>query len=117
MSAKKDIGLYGEKLAKRHLTAQNYRLLESNWRYRRAEIDIIAMDGDILVFVEVKTRSTAIFGQPESFVSARKQKLYFDAASVYMESIGHDWEIRFDIISVVIAHPKDTITHFKDAFF
>lgn len=118
MARHNDLGKTGETLARRYLEGQGYRILEANWRYRRSEIDLIAMDGPILVFVEVKTRGTDVFGKPEEFVTARKEKLMVDAAIAYMESIGHDWELRFDIISILYRSETDyQLEHFPDAFF
>lgn len=118
MARHNDLGRTGETLARRYLEGQGYRILEANWRYRRSEIDLIAMDGPILVFVEVKTRGTDVFGKPEEFVTARKEKLMVDAAIAYMESIGHDWELRFDIISILYRSETDyQLEHFPDAFF
>ena len=80
--------------------------------------DKIAKDADILVFVEVKTRSYNYFGEPEDFINERKEHLLSDAASQYMTLIHHDWEIRFDIISILrIKDQPLKITHFKDAWF
>jgi len=113
-----EIGKIGEELAIAHLCQQGWEILATNWRFKRAEIDIIAMDGNTLVFVEVKTRSTTYFGTPEQFVNAKKKLFLAKAASAYMEEIGHDWEIRFDIISVLLPCGKEQeIKHFKDAFF
>lgn len=118
MARHNDLGKTGETLARRYLEGQGYRILEANWRYRRSEIDLVAMDGPILVFVEVKTRGTDVFGKPEEFVTARKEKLMVDAAIAYMESIGHDWELRFDIISILYRSETDyQLEHFPDAFF
>ena len=89
-----------------------------NWRYKRAEIDIIARENGVLVFVEVKTRAYSAFGLPEEMVDQRKRKLLIDAAMAYMRSVGHEWEIRFDIVSVLGEPGKPTeIKHFRDAFF
>lgn len=113
-----EIGKIGEELAIAHLCQQGWEILATNWRFKRAEIDIIAMDWNTLVFVEVKTRSTTYFGTPEQFVNAKKKLFLAKAASAYMEEIGHDWEIRFDIISVLLPRGKEQeIKHFKDAFF
>lgn len=115
---KTTFGDSGETLAKDHLLALGYRILETNWRHRRAEIDLIAMDGDILVFVEVKTRKTDYFGAPAAFVSARKEELMSDGAIAYMEAIGHDQEIRFDIIGITWPPSgAPVLEHFQDAFF
>lgn len=112
------IGKRGEELAKAHLIDNGYKILQTNWRYRRAEVDIIAMDGEVMVFVEVKTRTADAFGKPEEFITEKKELLLADAASAYMEKSGHDWEIRFDFISIIIQSDQHhTIDHFKDAFF
>ncbi len=112
------IGKKGEELARSFLITQGYRILENNWRYRRAEVDIIAMDGEILVFVEVKTRTDDKFGRPEEFITLKKEQFMADAASAYMEQIGHDWEIRFDFVAILLQGDQHAeIEHFKDAFF
>lgn len=113
-----ETGKKGESLAVKHLKKKGYEILETNWRFRRSEVDIIAKDGPILVFIEVKTRSYDYFGKPESFVSKRKKVLMMDAASAYMSKINHTWEIRFDIIGILLPKKKEAeIKHFEDAFF
>ncbi len=113
-----DLGKIGEKLATDYLIGKGYRILEQNYRYRRSEADIICIHDDILVFVEVKSRSSDIFGNPENFVTRRKEELLYDLASHYMEEIDHQWEIRFDIISIIFhKNGINTIEHFEDAFF
>lgn len=118
MAAHNELGELGEKLAANFLEANGYIILARNWRANRAEIDIVAKIDETLVFVEVKTRSTDYFGAPEEAVSKRKKRLLAAAASAYMEETGHDWALRFDIISIVMQlgeAPK--LTHFEDAFF
>ena len=118
MARQQTIGNLGEEKATLFLQEIGYKILERNWRFSKAEIDIIAKDGEVLVFVEVKSKSYTFFGAPEESVSAYKENLIIDAAHQYMIKIGHDWEIRFDIISIVFDKNKDaSITHFKDAFF
>lgn len=118
MARQQTIGSLGEETATGFLQKSGYIILERNWRFRKAEIDIIAKDGEVLVFVEVKAKSYTYFGAPEESVSIYKENLIIDAAHQYMIKIGHDWEIRFDIISIVFDKSKDaSITHFKDAFF
>lgn len=118
MSIQQKHGKWGEDLAVTHILREGLVLLERNWRYKRAEIDIIAREGEVLVFIEVKTRSYADFGLPEEMINKRKQKFLTDAAMAYMRSIGHEWEIRFDILSV-LGKPGGNIDirHFRDAFF
>ena len=113
-----ELGKKGEEIAVKYLKNKGYHILETNWRFRKAEIDIITKHNEVLIFIEVKTRSDNYFGRPESFVTDRKRELMADAASVYMEKINHDWEIRFDVISILYHNPAhQSIDHFKDAFF
>jgi putative endonuclease len=117
MSKNIELGNQGERIAKDYLVKKDYQILETNWRFSRAEVDLIAMDGQVLVFVEVKTRSSALFGEPELAVNQHKQQLMVDAANAYMEQINHEWEVRFDIISILLQEETHNIKHFEDAFF
>ncbi len=113
-----EIGNMGEDLATGMLASKNYELLERNWRFKKAEIDIICRHDNILIFVEVKTRSYDYYGSPEAFINKRKQRLIQDAASQYMHSIGYEWEIRFDIVSIILSKfGNHRIHHYEDAFF
>lgn len=106
-------------LAKQYLEKKGYQIEATNWRYSRAEIDIIAKQDEILVFVEVKTRSYNYYGEPSDSVGTHKETLIMDAAQRYMESVGHDWEVRFDIISIILRGSGDCekLEHFEDAFY
>jgi putative endonuclease len=117
MGKHNETGKNGEDIASTFLEAQNILILERNWRYKRAEIDIIGMDGKILIFVEVKTRTDDILNRPENAVDTKKRTLLIKSAIAYMHHIKHDWAIRFDIISVILRKEKPQIDHFKDAFF
>lgn len=118
MAKHNELGQIGESLASDFLVKAGFIILETNWRFSRAEIDIIAKDRDVLVFVEVKTRSSTNFGKPESFVTFKKEKLLVDAASAYMEMIQYEWEIRFDVIGILLKKDKTPqISYYKDAFF
>ena len=110
-----EIGLAGERLACDFLLEQGYILLERNYRYKRAELDLIVKKGELVVFVEVKTRNRIDYGRPEDFVSYKKIDLVQSAAEAYL--IDEDWHgpIRFDIISVILSKPPK-IEHFVDAF-
>ena len=109
-------GDQGEQIAQNYLTDLGYIILERNWRFQKAEVDIIAKEDNFLVFVEVKCRSTDIFGEPQTFVSEKKQALFKSAAEGYLEQKDLDYEIRFDVISVILGAQKAKIEHFKDAF-
>jgi putative endonuclease len=119
VASKKEIGAKGEIIAQRFLSDKGYEILARNWRYSRAEIDIIAKHKNILIFIEVKTRSYDYFGQPEDAVTAGKEALIMDAAQRYMEKINYDWQIRFDIISIILDKSLNVkvLKHFEDAFF
>ena len=118
MAKHNETGKRGGEIAAEFLKKKGYIILETNWRHRKAEIDIIAKFDEVLVFIEVKSRSTDHFGRPETFVDAKKQQLISDAASVYMEEVGHEWEVRFDIISVLFHNEAyQSVEHFRDAFF
>ena len=111
-------GLLGEEIAIQYLESNAYLILERNWRFKRSEIDIIAMKSQELIFIEVKTRQNLSYGLPESFVSSKKERLIQEAAMQYMELINYEWEIRFDIISVILwADQVMRIDHIEDAFF
>ncbi len=111
-------GKLGEDIACRHLQKKGYRILARNWRRRRAEIDIIAKDGDALVFIEVKTRSSDFYGKPSAFFSPKQASLISMAASLYMEEINYDWEVRFDLVSILL-DPQGNyqLEHIEDAYF
>lgn len=119
MSAKQKLGKKAEESACSFLVDKGYEIIERNWRFSKAEIDVIAKDkkSDILVFIEVKSRSYSTFGDPETGVSRQKIKLVSDAASAYMEQTGYNWAIRFDIIGVQYNDKNEAlINHFEDAF-
>lgn len=119
MLSNNEIGQKGEKLAVKHLVENGYTLLETNWRFKRAEIDIIAKKDEVLIFVEVKTRNYTYYGHPSEFVTQKKESMVMDAAQRYMETIDYSWEIRFDIITVILTKSGDCkkLEHFEDAFF
>ena len=118
MTIQHDHGRWGEVLAYDFLVREGFDILAKNWRYKRAEIDIIGKEKEILVFVEVKMRAYNDFGLPEEMVSKRKQRLVIDAAMAYMRSIGYEWEIRFDIVAIMGSPDTGVeIRHFRDAFF
>lgn len=117
MAKHNELGKKGEKIAVNYLLANRYEILEENYRFSRAEVDIIAKKEEVLIFVEVKTRSNVSWGTPEQFVSPKKIELIMDAAYHYMEKVNHDWEIRFDIIAITFSKTNEMkLEHFKDAF-
>jgi len=118
MAESHELGKRGEALARLFLEQKGWTILETNWRFGKAEVDLIAKEEDLLVFVEVKTRSYDYFGAPEEAVNTAKEALLASAASAYMEKIRHEWEIRFDIIAILFHNEKQyEIKHLPDAFF
>lgn len=114
----KSKGDQGETLAVTFLKQKGFQILETNYRASHAEIDIIVQEGEAVVFIEVKTRAYTSYGRPEDFVGIKKQQLISYAANRYMEQKGHEGEIRFDIISIILEDDNlKSIHHFKDAFF
>lgn len=111
-----DFGKQGEEIAAQYLIDKGYEILERNWRNRHKEIDIIAKDGDELVIVEVKTRQTDEYGNPDVAVTLQKQRLLISAANAYLFRNNLDVETRFDIISIVFKEGKPVIEHIEDAF-
>lgn len=116
MAIHNDLGKKGEELALNYLQQKGYSILETNYRHKKEEVDIIAKDKDSLVVVEVKPRSTNIHGSPKDAVGPKKQTLLIQAANAYLEENGLDMEIRFDIISITLS-PEYQIEHIKDAFY
>ena len=116
MAQHNDFGKLGEELAVQYLINKGYEILERNWRNRHQEVDIIAMDGKDLVIVEVKTRQTDEYGDPDIAVTRQKQRLLISAANAYIFKNSIDLDTRFDIISIIMKDGKPVIEHIKDAF-
>ena len=110
-------GAEGEAAAVKYLLSKGYEVLETNWRFGQEEIDIIARSKDFLVIVEVKTRSSKAFGEPEAFVNRAKQKHLIKAAGAYLEKNGLDLEVRFDIASVMKQGDSYIVTLIENAFY
>lgn len=118
MAQHNDLGFKGEMLAKEYLKQKGYEILDENWVHGKAEVDLIAYLNKQIIFVEVKTRTSTSFGQPEDFVSEAKQKQMDLAANEYIELMNHQGEIRFDIVSVLFDKENNyTIKHIEDAFW
>jgi len=117
MAYHNELGKLGEDLAVQYLLKNGYRILCRNFIYEKAEIDIIAENSHQLVIVEVKTRNSIVFGDPQSFVNPRKIKHLVRAANEYVLKNGIDLEVRFDIISVLKNTKQECVEHFKNAFY
>ncbi len=117
MAAHNELGKKGEKLAAEMLRQKNYEILETNWRHDKDEVDIIAREGEELVIVEVKTRSTDYFGDPEEAVDAAKERNLIRAAEAYVEMNDLDIDVRYDVISIILKKNQSNIRHIRDAFY
>lgn len=111
------LGVKGEQLAVELLKKKGYSILAENWRSGKNELDFIARIADTVVFVEVKTRSTAFFGDPSQAVSIAKQKRIIQAANDYLEQHELELEARFDVISLVVSGAEYELEHMEDAFY
>ena len=127
MAEHNELGKLGEELAVEFLQKEGYEILETNWTFQKAEIDIIAKSENILAIIEVKTRSSLDFGLPQDFVKPKKIQLLVKAVNEYVISNNLDIEVRFDIIAItasvqpsVSGHKSNKsfeIEHLKDAFY
>ena len=117
MAEHNELGKLGEELAVEFLQKNGYDILETNWVFQKAEIDIIAQKENILAIVEVKTRSTVDFGLPQDFVKPKKIQLLVKAVNEYVISNELDVEIRFDIIAIHKEGKNYKIEHIEDAFY
>ncbi len=117
MASHNELGKLGEELAVAFLQKAGYEILETNWEFQKAEIDIIALKGNMLAIVEVKTRSSIDFGLPQDFVKPKKIRLLVKAVNQYVEDNDIDAEVRFDIVAIHAANNQFIIEHLEDAFY
>ncbi|WP_428070858.1 YraN family protein [Chryseobacterium gambrini] len=117
MADHNDFGKKAEELAAEYLQKNGYKILVRNFRYQKAELDLVAEKDSLIVVVEVKARSTDVFNLPQEAVNKRKIKLIVSAANYFMEEYNKNKEVRFDIISVLPDENKNLmIEHITDAF-
>lgn len=123
MAEKDELGRRGERIAERALIGRGYRILDRNWRCREGEIDLVARDGDSLVFVEVKTRSSDAFGHPFEAITAAKLARLRRLASAWLAAGGQRAAIssagRIRIDAIAVLAPRDapaTLEHLEGVF-
>jgi putative endonuclease len=121
MRIKDAVGRFGEELAARHLSDAGLELLDRNWRCADGELDIVAREGDVIAFVEVKTRSTLAFGYPAEAVDRAKAARIRRLAARWLaerRGSGPGWpQVRFDVVSVVrLAPGGPSVSHLRGAF-
>lgn len=117
LNTKTEIGKKGEEMAVAYLRKRGFKILATNWHFHHLEIDIVAQDKDEIVFVEVKTRTSAAFGNPEESISPQKIKRIIDAAEAYILKHDIDQDARFDVMAIIL--PEDAapeLDYFEDAF-
>ena len=117
MAEHNDLGKLGEEMAVEFLQKEGYEILETNWVFQKAEVDIIAKKENILAIVEVKTRSSLDFGLPQDFVKPKKIQLLVKAVNEYVISNNLDVEVRFDIIAIHKEGKSFAMEHLIDAFY
>ena len=116
MAEHNELGRKGEALALEELQRKGYSIVAKNWRYGKAEIDIIARDSSFLVAVEVKTRSSIAFGNPQDFVNPRKIKRMIAAMDYFITSNDINLEVRFDIVAITNNKNDYYLEHLEGAF-
>lgn len=112
-----ETGKNGENIAAGYLKDKGYEILATNWRFGKMEIDIIARNKDFIVFVEVKTRHSTSYGEPEMAVTRDKQRFLVRAADAYIQIKKIQLEARFDIVAVVFSSSGTKINHIENAFY
>ncbi|WP_142784382.1 YraN family protein [Changchengzhania lutea] len=117
MAKHNELGKKGEQLAVDFLLKHDYDIVERNYRFQKAEVDIIAQQKDILAIIEVKTRSTTDFGNPQDFVKTKQIQRLVKAVDEYITMNSLDVEVRFDIIAIVKVGRNFEIEHLENAFY
>ena len=116
MARHNELGKKGEQIAASFMKSKGYKVLKRNWRKHRYEIDIVAENQEYIVFVEVKTRTSRQWGNPEDFIGNTKIRRIVEAADLYLQLNDIDKPARFDIISAVWDGVSFEIEHIDDAF-
>ncbi|MDR2234430.1 MAG: YraN family protein [Tannerella sp.] len=118
MAEKNETGKKGEEAAYSYLKKCGYKILHTNWRFHRYELDIVATNGTELVVVEVKTRSSNRLLNPEVAVDYRKILRITTATDAYVRKFGIEMPVRFDVLCLIKDNQTYTVEkHFEDAFF
>jgi len=110
------LGQKGEEIATMNLQDKGYKILDRNWRFKKHEIDIIARMDDLLVVVEVKTRTSQFVENLSDIVNRKKQKSIIQATDAYIDSKELKNEVRFDIIFIVVNGENYSLQHIEEAF-
>ena len=117
MAQHNELGKKGEQLAVNFLIKNGYNVLERNYRFDKAEVDIIVRKENVLAIIEVKTRTNTDFGNPQEFVKPKQIQRLVKAVDEYVTVNNLDVEVRFDIIAIVKKGTQYNIEHLEDAFY
>ena len=117
MAESHNLGQKGEDIATGHLKEAGFKILFRNWKWGKHEIDIIAEKNDMIIFVEVKTRSDDYQMHPVTAVTNEKQKSIIYAADGYLQKFKINKESRFDVITIIRKGESYQIDHIEDAFY
>jgi len=117
MAQHNELGKFGEQLATDFLLGNGYGILERNYVFQKAEVDIIAKKNNTIVCIEVKTRNSDYFGDPQEFVTPGKIKNLVKAMDAYLIENDIDLEVRFDIIAVLKNKTSQELKHYENAFY
>ncbi|TXD82197.1 endonuclease [Subsaximicrobium wynnwilliamsii] len=117
MAQHNELGKKGELIAYDFLISHGYKIVARNFIYERAEVDIMALKDDILAVVEVKTRTSANFGDPQQFLKPKQMQRIIKAVDYYVNEHEMDVEVRFDIIAIVLNKKGMSLEHLENAFY
>ena len=117
MANHNELGNKGEALATDFLIKNGYEIIAKNYIYQKAEVDIIAKKGDILAIIEVKTRTSADFGDPQQFLKPKQIQRIIKAVDFFVNDNDMDVDVRFDIIAIVLNKKGMTLEHLENAFY
>lgn len=116
MAKSNKLGKDGELIAFMILQKDGYNILQTNWKFQKAEVDIIAQKDGFLIFIEVKTRSSKKFGKPSDAIDKKKVSLYKDAVEGFLGQYPSELEVRFDVVNIIIGKDETEIEHIPNAF-
>jgi putative endonuclease len=116
MDQRKQTGRRGEEIAASYLTGKGYKIIDRNWHCKGGELDIVAEDGHILVFVEVRSRQGQRFGPAEESITPSKQARLIELAQTYLQEISaRDQSWRIDVVAVQLGAGLPQINHIENA--
>lgn len=117
MAEHNDLGIQGEDIACDFLRKAGFLILDRNWTYLKAELDVVAYFNNTLVVVEVKTRSAQHYSETDDLIGNKKLKLLYGAADRYTQIKKIPWEVRYDLLVVLFHGDTWTVEHICDAFY